>query len=327
MKAPTVSVIMITYGHENYIKEAIEGVLMQECCFEIELIIVNDCSPDKTDAIVQKSIKRTHKGIQIKYFKHKKNIGAIPNFIWALEKCSGKYTAICEGDDYWTDPFKLQKQADVLDGNKEIGLVTTFRSNYTQSTRVFTPPSTDINTLKNYGFYDLLTGKIQIATLTALFRTTLIQDYFKFYKDTGKKLSCLDYCIFLYIAYHSEIKVLNCNTGVYRILGNSLSHGLPIRKWELKKKYFNDVQIYKKKLPKIDENIFKKTEYDRAKGFYTMALNYNDENYIKIFNNIFMENNDSMRIIAINLSKKSKLLKNMVILFEKYLIFIKNKLK
>lgn len=116
---PKISVCMITYGHENYILQAIEGVLMQECNFEIELIIANDCSPDNTDLVVKDILAHHPKKSWIKYFNHKKNLGMMPNFLFALDQCSGNYIAVCEGDDYWTDPLKLQRQVDFLEANKE----------------------------------------------------------------------------------------------------------------------------------------------------------------------------------------------------------------
>lgn len=114
-----VSVDMITYGHENYIRQAIEGVLMQETNFEFDLIIADDCSPDNTQEIVKGIIKNHPKGYRIKYFRHKKNLGMQPNGLFAYEQCQGKYVAICEGDDYWTDPLKLQKQIDFLEANPD----------------------------------------------------------------------------------------------------------------------------------------------------------------------------------------------------------------
>ncbi|MET0945569.1 MAG: glycosyltransferase family 2 protein [Flavobacterium sp.] len=115
----TVSVIMITYGHEDFIEQAINGILMQECDFEVELIIANDCSPDKTDEVIRKIIKNHPKSSWIKYTNHQSNLGMIPNFIWAIQQARGNYIAICEGDDYWTDSLKLQKQVDFLEANEE----------------------------------------------------------------------------------------------------------------------------------------------------------------------------------------------------------------
>lgn len=117
-KQHKVSVCMITYNHENFIREAIDGVLMQECNFEVELILANDCSSDATHIIIEDILKNHPRASWIKYIKHKENRGMMPNFIWALKQCQGKYIALCEGDDYWTDPLKLQKQVDFLEGNK-----------------------------------------------------------------------------------------------------------------------------------------------------------------------------------------------------------------
>lgn len=125
MAIPMISVVMLTYGHENYIAEAIEGVLMQECDFEVELIIANDCSPDKTEEIVKNIIATHPKGHIIKYFRHEKNIGMNQNGLFAVQQCKGKYIAICEGDDYWIDPLKLQKQVDFLEANKGHSIVFT----------------------------------------------------------------------------------------------------------------------------------------------------------------------------------------------------------
>ncbi|HEY9167875.1 MAG TPA: glycosyltransferase [Lutibacter sp.] len=117
-----VSVCMITYGHEKYIEQAINGVLMQITDFEVELIVANDCSTDKTDDIIQNIIQNHPRASWIKYTKHDKNLGMMPNFIWALQQCQGKYIALCEGDDYWTDPLKLQKQVDFLEANLDYNI-------------------------------------------------------------------------------------------------------------------------------------------------------------------------------------------------------------
>lgn len=114
-----VSVLMITYKHEPFIAQAIEGVLMQETNFDFELLIADDCSPDKTEEIVNDLITNHPKGKLIKYFRHPQNIGMQSNSDFVIRQCSGKYISICEGDDYWTDPKKLQKQYDFLERNPD----------------------------------------------------------------------------------------------------------------------------------------------------------------------------------------------------------------
>jgi glycosyltransferase involved in cell wall biosynthesis len=120
-KNPLVSVHMITYNHELYIAQAIEGVLMQETNFPIELIIGEDCSADDTLEIVL-DYQKKHTDI-IKIITSDKNVGAIKNYKRVAKACRGKYIAFCEGDDYWHHPKKLQRQVDLLENHQDCGLV------------------------------------------------------------------------------------------------------------------------------------------------------------------------------------------------------------
>lgn len=117
-----VSVVMITYGHEMYIKQAVEGILMQESDFKIELIIADDNSPDNTENVVSKIINEHPRGHTVKYTRHIQNMGMMSNFVWALQQGTGKYIALCEGDDYWVDPLKLQKQFDFMESNEDCSI-------------------------------------------------------------------------------------------------------------------------------------------------------------------------------------------------------------
>lgn len=122
---PKVSVVTITYGHEKYIEDTLNGVIMQQYKGPVEFIIANDHSPDETDAVVKQYLA-THvipKNIEIKYSCHTHNKGVIANFFWALKQATGTFVAICEGDDYWTDPLKLQKQVFFLENNPKCNLV------------------------------------------------------------------------------------------------------------------------------------------------------------------------------------------------------------
>ncbi len=114
----TVSVCMITYNHEKFIKKAIEGVLMQEGDFKLDLVISNDCSSDNTNKIILSIIKNHPLGGKIRYFNQTENLGMMPNFLFTLNKCKGKYIALCDGDDFWLDNKKIQKQVAFLEKNK-----------------------------------------------------------------------------------------------------------------------------------------------------------------------------------------------------------------
>lgn len=107
---PKVSVCMITYNHEKFIAQAIESVLMQQTDFPFELIIGEDCSTDGTAAIVRDYAEK-YPDIIVPIIRDK-NIGARKNSIDILSRPRGEFVALLEGDDYWTDPLKLQKQID-----------------------------------------------------------------------------------------------------------------------------------------------------------------------------------------------------------------------
>lgn len=112
---PLVSVCMITFNHEAYVAQAIEGVLMQNTNFPIELVIGEDCSTDSTKEICLEYARKNPRIIRL--LPNDRNIGMTPNFIQSFQACRGKYIALCEGDDYWVDTMKLQKQVDALEQN------------------------------------------------------------------------------------------------------------------------------------------------------------------------------------------------------------------
>ena len=116
-----ISVCMITYNHEQYIAQAIEGVIMQKTNFPIEFIIANDASTDDTGGIIQNKINNLPQNIQIRYFSNTINKGMMQNYLFAIKNCTMKYIALCEGDDYWTDVNKLQRQFDLLENDALAG--------------------------------------------------------------------------------------------------------------------------------------------------------------------------------------------------------------
>lgn len=205
-----VSVNMITYKHEYYIKQAIEGVLMQQTNFDFELIIADDCSPDATSEIINDIIKNHPQGNKIKYFRHKENIGMQENGIFAFNQCKGKYMALCEGDDYWIDPLKLQKQVDFLEANPDYVLcfhpinilkkdgeivddfITKIPENYET-----------LETLAKLGNYIHTPSVVFRKVITSLpfeFRLTPIGDYF----------------LYIILAEFGKIKYLEDKMSVYR---------------------------------------------------------------------------------------------------------------
>lgn len=160
---------MITYKHESYIKQAVEGVLIQETNFEFQLIICDDCSPDATPQIVQDLIDTHPRGYRIKYFRHDKNLGMQPNGLFALQQCKGKYVAVCEGDDFWTDPLKLQKQVDFLEANSDFVIHSGNATQLTEDIKLNGKAILNDHFDRTFQLNDFLSNN-NIITCTTMFR-------------------------------------------------------------------------------------------------------------------------------------------------------------
>ena len=120
MRKPFVAVCLITYNHAKYIREAIDSVLAQQTNFAWELVIADDCSTDGTREILQEYQEQYSD--RIKLILQKKNVGAEQNWLDLINYPKAKYMAYLEGDDYWTNPNKLQLQVDFLEEHPDYAL-------------------------------------------------------------------------------------------------------------------------------------------------------------------------------------------------------------
>ena len=121
-----VSIRLMVYNHESYIREAIEGILKQQTDFLVEVVIGDDFSTDKSLEIIREyqdtsniHFKILERKVGDEYWLNRQKLGRLHNFYNIIENCTGKYIALLDGDDYWTDPLKLQKQADFLEINHD----------------------------------------------------------------------------------------------------------------------------------------------------------------------------------------------------------------
>ena len=119
MNKPMVSICCQTYNHKNYIKQSIEGFLMQKANFKFEVLLRDDASTDGTLEIVKEYSEKYPDIINPLIYEENQYQKGISPFRDNVKRAKSKYIAICEGDDYWTDPLKLQKQVDFLEANPE----------------------------------------------------------------------------------------------------------------------------------------------------------------------------------------------------------------
>lgn len=225
---PLLSIKCMSFNHEKYISQCIEGFLIQKTTFPFEILIHDDCSTDGTESIVkeyEKKFPQIIKGIYETENQWQKGGGAHHTKIDAAMK--GKYIAICEGDDYWIDENKLQMQVDFLENNPEYGMCYTKAKQYLQNSQKFTkkPFGSGFD-----GFEDLLKNGNRIPTLTTVYRKDLLDRYQKEIQPNNKGWLMGDYPMWLYFSYESKIKFIEVVTAAYRVLENSASHSVDVEK-------------------------------------------------------------------------------------------------
>ena len=245
---PLASIRCLTYNHEQYIRQCLDGFVMQKTNFPFEIIIHDDASTDKTAEIIREYAEKysnIHAILETEnqYSKHDGSLARIVN-----QAIRGKYVALCEGDDYWTDPLKLQKQVDFLEKNPDYGMVYTLSQVYNQSKMK----------IEEYHIDDIEPQK--------------------------KNWLMGDYPMWLWINYHYKIKFIPEVTSVYRILEESASHSKDIIKNEkfilstiditsfyIKKFKLSPTESYYHALNKYYHQLY--SEYKHI-GDYTQAMHY-----------------------------------------------------
>ena len=275
------SVCMITYNQEKYIKQAIESVLNQEINFKIEFIIANDSSTDKTDEIICEIIEQHPKGHLITYFKQRNNLGMMPNFAFALQQCQGDFIALCEGDDYWTDSLKLQKQVDFLNKHLNIDLCFTRANIEIEGKELYPHHIPVLFEKKAFEYKELLRHSNFITTASVVFRAPSKFNFLNwFYKvpfgdlalykivSNGKPIACLNEFMTVYrihpegiyqkqTYYRKKYQHLEFFSLIFDILQPEEQNILKVKKQEL------ILDITKKKFPnnKLARFLFKNYFY------------------------------------------------------------------
>lgn len=181
METPLVSICSITYNHAPFIRQCLDGFLMQQCNFSIEIIINDDCSTDGTTEIIREYAEKYPDKIFPVF--HEENLwskgerGIFQKFVFP--KARGKYIALCEGDDYWTDPRKLQKQVDFLESHPDYSMCC-------HAATIKTPTSEYVKTHNSYEDCDLSTKDIflkggdYITTSSICFHSALLNGFSEF---------------------------------------------------------------------------------------------------------------------------------------------------
>ena len=219
-----ISVCCTTYNHESYITEAIDGFLMQETDFPFEILIRDDCSTDKTASIVKEYVNKYPNLIRAVFEEENTYSQGVKPMPQLYKISKGKYIALCEGDDYWTDPYKLQKQVEFLENNIDYSGVAhqccIIDSNGKIKKKSYRKGIKEILTMKDF------LSEPPFQTATFVFRSSYMKKFpsvYKFY--SGDKFLMLFSSIFGKIKYYPQAM------SHYRQHANGVSSGVDYKKF------------------------------------------------------------------------------------------------
>lgn len=205
------SIACITYNHAPYIRQCLDGFIMQQTDFDYEIVIHDDASTDGTKDIVLEYCSKypnLFRPILQKQNRYKEGKGIFARFVFP--ECRGKYIAMCEGDDYWTDPLKLQKQVDYLENNPDC-VLTCHQYKILQGIK----EESSTNWIQGISFYNITTfvsSEWFIQPLTVVFRAKSL-DICEYSRYEYAK----DVTLFYYLLKQGNGYFFQDEMGVYRL--------------------------------------------------------------------------------------------------------------
>jgi glycosyltransferase involved in cell wall biosynthesis len=268
--SPKVSVCLITYNHEAYITEALEGILIQQCNFDFEVVIGNDCSTDNTLARIKPYIEKYPD--KIKLHNHKQNLGMTRNWIYTMQACKGEYVAIIEGDDNWTDPLKLQTQVEIMDKDSSLSFCChDVDFIYEKGVTPYNPYIT-IGESRKFTIEDILRKKGFIPTCSIIYRRSMLP---AFPEWADRRIKSIDLVVQLMLASNGPFYYLYKKMGNYRLH----SQGISYLNWNGKKNQLEFDNIFILGLfDSYSKGRFKEPLKDRIEAQYHAILKQNEFN-------------------------------------------------
>lgn len=222
-----VSIRCLAYNHEQFIRDCLDGFVMQRTDFRFEAIVHDDASTDKTPEIIQEYAKKYPDIIkpifetENQYSKHDGSLGRI-----MAAACKGKYIAMCEGDDYWTDPLKLQKQVDILEANENLMAVVTNTKVVDKEGNELKAKQDNVVPNNKQGRYDLRSFMYKVhhyPTATVCYRRTHVEEIAKMAKHMANPYLG-DWTLWIALHVYGDFYYLDEVTSAYRINPTSVTH-------------------------------------------------------------------------------------------------------
>jgi glycosyltransferase involved in cell wall biosynthesis len=222
-----VSVIIPCYNFGEFIEQSILSTINQITNFDYEILVRDDLSTDYSQINIER-VGYYHP--KVKYYTPTENLGFSRNISFLISEAKGEYIAYLDGDDYFTDPYKLQKQVDFLDNNQDY--VMTFTGHWGREPNGGYAPDSISSWLGLIGFKndEVTTSDLLIANYVTFGR--MFRNVKNIVQDWMMDLPYFDWPLNYELSKHGKIKFLNYPMGVYRYHNNSVFSLLPIDKRE-----------------------------------------------------------------------------------------------
>ena len=209
---PLVSICCTTYNHVNYIRQCLDGFVIQKTKLPIEILIHDDASTDGTQDIIREYEAKYPNIIKPIYQKENQySKGVKVSLVYNYSRAKGKYIALCEGDDYWTDPYKLQKQVDFLESHPDYVMCSHRFDQYYEDGHRLEKEKDDTFQGVDYDLRNLIGGKWLTQTLTVMYRRSALD--LKQYERYGMSM---DIILFYELLKHGKGYCFPEAMGVYR---------------------------------------------------------------------------------------------------------------
>jgi glycosyltransferase involved in cell wall biosynthesis len=301
-----VSVIVHTYNHESYIRQTLDSILAQEVNFEYEVIVGDDASPDSTPKIIQEyQVKFPN---IIKPLLHPKNLGGYGkgNTLATLAVCQGKYIAAMDGDDYWTNPLKLQKQVDFLENNPDFvacfhNALIHFEDGSHPDMNVNNDDQRIVTSIED------LVGEDEIwymATSAVMFRNGIIKEYPQWFHNSKSG----DIPRYILLGKHGKFFYINEIMSVYRKNGGGMSFTDGKQDANF---LFNRIEMYRGIDQELEFKFHQKINKNIARYYLLLA------NSIQYGDNFFKSRYFALKSLQLSSPNSQEHLKNVL---QKYII-------
>lgn len=270
-----VSILMPTYNHEKFIAQAIESAFSQKTEYSWELLINDDCSTDKTLEIARKYQEKNPD--KIKIFTHEKNQGLIKSYKCLLENASGKYFAILESDDIWSDPSKLQKQVSFLESHDDYGLCCSDYYTIDENGEKTGEVVKDFDAGLNGEWYDALMNFASIGALTLVIRKSVYDKYCNIDDYIERNFQTFDRATWLSVSKHSKCFFIHEKLASYRVMNSSISNS---GKFQKALSFANSIMdIHEYIIQKEGLGNTTRAKFDEEKQIWFINLSINHRNY------------------------------------------------